>query len=219
MIKVVVKIKDDKHENYAQHVCFLLPTVVRLGNLQYWGILLYLNNSRAQVYCAFSRCGWCCLDNFFFRLSFLYLSPFLWELARYWLKYYLTGPLNRKTTNSFLQAWELLPAVIFAGISMYAEACSAGNGRSPGRRMRPKIIWGDHIWSEIRVFVARRIMFGRPTLNLCMHSNNWVMSVQTGCTTLQFILWFSDRRCSKTKNGTPIPFTDLGNRLQRVTDC
>ena len=76
--------------------------------------------------------------------------------------------------------------------------------------MRPKIIWGDLIWSEIRVFVARRIMFGRPPLNLCMHSNNRVMSVQTGR---------SDRRCSKTITGTPIPFTDLGNALRRVTDC
>ena len=65
---------------------------------------------------------------------------------------------------------------------------SAGNGRSPGRQMRPKIILGDLIWSEIRVFVARRIMFGRPTLNLCMHSNNRVMPVQTGCTSLEFIL-------------------------------
>ena len=65
---------------------------------------------------------------------------------------------------------------------------SAGNGRSPGRQMRPKIILGDLIWSEIRVFVARRIMFGRPTLNLCMHSNNRVMPVQTGYTSLEFIL-------------------------------
>ena len=55
-----------------------------------------------------------------------------------------------------------------------------------GRQMRPKIILGDLIWSEIRVFVARRFKFGRPNLNLCMHSNNRVMSVQTGC--LQFIL-------------------------------
>ena len=57
---------------------------------------------------------------------------------------------------------------------------SAGNGRSPGRQMRPKIILGDLIWSEIRVFVARRFKLGRPTLNLCMHSNNRIMSVQTG---------------------------------------
>ena len=56
-----------------------------------------------------------------------------------------------------------------------------------GRQMRPKIILGDLILSEIRVFVARRFNFGRPTLNLCMHSNNRVMSVQTGCTSLQFI--------------------------------
>ena len=61
-----------------------------------------------------------------------------------------------------------------------AQGCSAGNGQSPGRQMRPKIILDALIWSEIRVFVARRIMFGPPTLNLCMHSNNGVMSVQTG---------------------------------------
>ena len=51
-----------------------------------------------------------------------------------------------------------------------------------------KIILGDLIWSEIHVFVARRTMFGGPTLNLCMHSKKRVMSVQTGCTSLQFIL-------------------------------
>ena len=48
--------------------------------------------------------------------------------------------------------------------------------------------FGATSFGQIRVFVARRIMFGRPTLNLCMHSNNRVMSVQTGCTSLQFIL-------------------------------
>ena len=82
--------------------------------------------------------------------------------------------------------------------SFAIRAYSAGNDRSPGRQMRPKIILGDLIWSEICVFVAQRIMFGGPTLNLCKHSNNQVMSVQTGCTSLQFIICFRDRRCSKT---------------------
>ena len=33
---------------------------------------------------------------FFSRLSFLFLSPSLWETARYRLKYCLKGPLSRK---------------------------------------------------------------------------------------------------------------------------
>ena len=37
-----------------------------------------------------------CLDIFFSRLSFSFLSPFLWETARYRLKYCLKGPLNPK---------------------------------------------------------------------------------------------------------------------------
>ena len=36
--------------------------------------------------------------------------------------------------------------------------------------------------------VRNMCMFGRLTLNLCMHSHNQVISVQTGCTSLQFIL-------------------------------
>ena len=31
-----------------------------------------LDNSRARAYCAYSRCGWGCLDIFFSRLSFLF---------------------------------------------------------------------------------------------------------------------------------------------------
>ena len=69
-----------------------------------------------------------------------------------------------------------------------SSSASAGNGSSPGNQMLPKIILGNPIWSEICVFVTRRIMFGQPTLNLCMHSYNRVMSVQTGCTSLQCIL-------------------------------
>ena len=37
-----------------------------------------------------------CLDIFFSRLSFLFLSPSLWEMARYRLKYCLKGPLRPK---------------------------------------------------------------------------------------------------------------------------
>ena len=43
-----------------------------------------------------------CLDIFFSRLSFLFLTPSLWETARYRLKYCLKGPLspNQPTNQS-----------------------------------------------------------------------------------------------------------------------
>ena len=37
-----------------------------------------------------------CLDIFFSCLSFLFLSPSLWETAQYRLKYCLKGPLSPK---------------------------------------------------------------------------------------------------------------------------
>ena len=40
-----------------------------------------------------------CLDIFILIYHFSSLSPFLWETARYRLKYCLKGPLNPKTTN------------------------------------------------------------------------------------------------------------------------
>ena len=40
-----------------------------------------------------------CLDIFTLLYPFSPLSPFLWETARYRLKYCLRGPLNPKTTN------------------------------------------------------------------------------------------------------------------------
>ena len=52
--------------------------------------------SRAMAYCACSRCGWGCLDIFILTYHFSPLSPSLWEMARYRLKYCLKGPLNPK---------------------------------------------------------------------------------------------------------------------------
>ena len=44
-----------------------------------------------------------CLDIFFSRLSFLFLSPFLWETARYRLKYCPKGLLNPKQPTNQIQ--------------------------------------------------------------------------------------------------------------------
>ena len=59
----------------------------------------YLDKSRARAFCACSRCGWGLFRHFFSRLSFLFLSPSLWETARYRLKYCLNGPLSPKQPN------------------------------------------------------------------------------------------------------------------------
>ena len=66
-----------------------LPVPRRPTNLDY---------SRARAYCACNRCGWGLFGRFFFSLiyHFTFLSPSLWETARYRLKYCLKGPLSPK---------------------------------------------------------------------------------------------------------------------------
>ena len=67
-----------------------------LGKLPVMGRPANLDLSRARAFCACSRCGWGLFGNFFSHLSFLFLSPPLWEAARYRLKYCLKGPLSPK---------------------------------------------------------------------------------------------------------------------------
>ena len=51
-----------------------------LGKLPVPGRPAYLDKSRARAFCA---CGWGLFGHFFSRLSFLFLSPSLWETAQY----------------------------------------------------------------------------------------------------------------------------------------
>ena len=67
-----------------------------LGKLLAPGRPTTLDNSRARAYCAYSRCGWGLFGHFFSRSHFSFLSPTLWETARYRLKYCLKGPLSPK---------------------------------------------------------------------------------------------------------------------------
>ena len=55
-----------------------------------------LDNSRARAYCACSRCGWGLFGLFSHLYRFSFLSPSLWETARYRLKYCLKGTLSPK---------------------------------------------------------------------------------------------------------------------------
>ena len=71
-----------------------------LGKLQVPGRPTNLAYSRARAYYAFSRCGWVCSDIFSLIIQFSFLSPCLWETARYRLKYCLKGQLSPKQPNN-----------------------------------------------------------------------------------------------------------------------
>ena len=74
-----------------------------LGKLPVPGRPTSLDKSRARAYCSCSSAGGGCLDIFTLIYPFSSLSPFLWETARYRLKYCLKGPLNPKQpTNQIL---------------------------------------------------------------------------------------------------------------------
>ena len=68
-----------------------------LGKLPVPGRPAYLEKSRARAYCACNRCGWGVVwTSFSLVYHFSFLSPSLWETARYRLKYCLKGPLSPK---------------------------------------------------------------------------------------------------------------------------
>ena len=68
-----------------------------LGKLTVPGHPTSFDDSWARAYCACSRCGWGVVWTFFSLIYLsLFLSPSLWETARYRLKYCLKGPLNPK---------------------------------------------------------------------------------------------------------------------------
>ena len=70
-----------------------------LGKLPVPGCPTCLDYSRARAYCTAVGAGGGCLDTFSLIYHFSFLSPSLWETARYRLKYCLKGPLSPKTTN------------------------------------------------------------------------------------------------------------------------
>ena len=93
-----------------------------LGKLPVPGRPANLDYSRARAYCACSGCGWGGLDIFSLAYHFSFLSPSLWEMARYRLKYCLKEPLSpkqRTTTTVQTQIrchimWHLMRSALFA---------------------------------------------------------------------------------------------------------
>ena len=64
------------------------------GSASSAGASYNLEDSRARAYCTCSRWGGVCVDIFALLYLFSPLSPSLWEMAQYRLKYCLKGPLN-----------------------------------------------------------------------------------------------------------------------------
>ena len=86
-----------------------------LGKLPVPGRPTNLDNSRARAYCACSSSGGVVWPFFSLIYHFSFLSPSLWETARYRLKYCLKGPLSPKqSTNQPTTAY----TVSFEKISM-----------------------------------------------------------------------------------------------------
>ena len=74
-----------------------------LGKFPVPGRPTNLDKSRTRAYCACSRCGLGCLGIFSLIYLFSFLSPSLWETARYRLKYCLEGPLSPKQPTNRLK--------------------------------------------------------------------------------------------------------------------
>ena len=80
-----------------------------------------LDYRSARTYCACSRCGRGCFDIISLFCQFSFLSPSLWETARYRLKYCLKGPLSPKQPTN--QPFPIMSACQRYGFKAY---------RSPG---------------------------------------------------------------------------------------
>ena len=78
-----------------------------LGKLPVPGRPAYLDNSGAPITLAVGADGGC-LDIFSLIYHFSFLSPSLWETARYRLKYCLKGPLNPKQPTNQLTRLQLM---------------------------------------------------------------------------------------------------------------
>ena len=92
-----------------------------LGKLPVPGHPTNLDYSRARAYCA-------CLDIFSVIYHFFFLSPSLWETARYRLKYCLKGPLGPKQpTNQLKHIKDGLPDLFHSFRNKYFYKIALGS--------------------------------------------------------------------------------------------
>ena len=108
---IIVKVifpEDEKIQSYYHYHCNCSCISNRgwsggakvLGKLPVPGRTTNLGYSRPRTYCACSRCGRGLFGHFFLTCHFSFLSPTLWETARYRLKDCLKGPLSPKQSTN-----------------------------------------------------------------------------------------------------------------------
>ena len=86
-LKLIVKVDNVLRGRVVQRCCV---------NFQCWGVLLIrITAGQGPIVLAVGAGGGC-LDIFSLIYRFSFLSPSLWETARYRLKYCLKGPLSPK---------------------------------------------------------------------------------------------------------------------------
>ena len=95
-----------------------------LGKLLASGRPTTLDNSRARPTALTVGAGGGCLDIFSLVYHFSFLSPSLWETARYRLKYCLKGPLSRKQpiNQPTIKLGEIEPQC-FSNRPVYIDFC------------------------------------------------------------------------------------------------
>ena len=119
-----------------------------LGKLSVPGRLTSLDYSRARAYCACSRCGWGVVWTFFSLIYlFSFLSPSLWETARYRLKYCLKGPLNPKqpTNQPIPQGFWLWSVIMIISqiYAIYSRTSMARTSLEPWSYVRDRVVWAS----------------------------------------------------------------------------
>ena len=79
----------------------LLGGAIVLGKFQCWGVLLIWITVWQGLSVLAAGAGIGCLDIFLSSIISLFLSPSLWEAARYRLQYRLTGTVSSKQPTNF----------------------------------------------------------------------------------------------------------------------
>ena len=93
-----------------------------LGKLPVPGRPTNLDYSKARAYCVCSGCGLGLFGHFSLVCHFSFLSPSLWEMARYRLKYCLKGPLSPNQPATQRRCWDNYQTIYHA-----VELCSLGH--------------------------------------------------------------------------------------------
>ena len=104
-----------------------------LGKLPVLGRPTNLDYRRARAYCTCSRCGWGLFGHFSLICHFSFLSPSLWETARYRLKYCLKRPLSPKQPTNQLIAFTINLSSRYEAMGWSGGAMLLGKLLVPGR--------------------------------------------------------------------------------------